>query len=196
MRTVKARRARIHLIKPVGGRRRNAEVDSVWEVTPGIFADPITYVLECKYGLVRKRDVDDFFEVLRWSKDFGVDSPEGRQIRQGVIGTFAGSSFDPRENVKMKDETTVTLTRYAKRMNIQLLRATDFNQKLWDRGFPKSVTVQKICRASKDEENAKELLDSMWDNPNKSQNILQDIIQKNKDIFDFEKMLVETGRMQ
>jgi hypothetical protein len=63
------RRITIHLIKPVGGRRNNAEVDRVWEVTPGIFANPITYVLECKWGLIQKRSLDDFFEILRWSKE-------------------------------------------------------------------------------------------------------------------------------
>jgi hypothetical protein len=41
-------RITLHLIKPVGGRRQNAEVDRVWTVTPGVFAQPITYVLECK----------------------------------------------------------------------------------------------------------------------------------------------------
>jgi hypothetical protein len=42
------RRITIHLLKGVGGRRRNAEVDRVWEVTPGVFAPQITYVLSCK----------------------------------------------------------------------------------------------------------------------------------------------------
>ena len=46
------KRITLHLIKSVGGRRRSAEVDRVWEVTPSIFAPPITYVLSCKWGLV------------------------------------------------------------------------------------------------------------------------------------------------
>lgn len=75
------KRITIHLLKPVGKRRRSAEVDRVWEVTPGIFSKPIIYVLECKWGLVRKRDVDNFFEVLRWSKEFGIDTPKGRQVK-------------------------------------------------------------------------------------------------------------------
>jgi hypothetical protein len=29
--------------------------------------------------------MDDFLEVLRWSKVFGVDTPEGREIKQGVV---------------------------------------------------------------------------------------------------------------
>lgn len=71
------RRITIHLMKPVGGRKHNAEVDRVWEATPGPLLNATTYVLECKWGLIRKRDVDDFLNVLRWSKEFGADTPEG-----------------------------------------------------------------------------------------------------------------------
>ncbi len=66
------RRIALHLIKSVGGRRQNAEVDRVWTVTPSIFAQPITYVLECKWGLVRKEDVDDFLNVLSGAKILGL----------------------------------------------------------------------------------------------------------------------------
>jgi hypothetical protein len=90
------RRITIHLIKPVGGRRQNAEVDRVWEVTPGIFAQPITYILECKWGLIQKKYLDDFFNVLKWSKEFGVDTPDGRQIKQGIVGVLAGSHLTPK----------------------------------------------------------------------------------------------------
>ena len=41
------RRITLHLIRGVGGRRRNAEVDRVWEVTPGVFSPTITNVLSC-----------------------------------------------------------------------------------------------------------------------------------------------------
>jgi hypothetical protein len=57
------RRITLHLIKGVGGRRTMAEVDRVWDVTPGVFAPEITYVLSCKFKLVRKQDIDDFFEL-------------------------------------------------------------------------------------------------------------------------------------
>jgi hypothetical protein len=43
---------------------------------------------------------------LRWSKEFGVDTPDGRQVRQGVLGVFAVSAFNPHENVRLKDEST------------------------------------------------------------------------------------------
>lgn len=185
---IDSRRITIHLMKPVGGRRQNAEVDRVWEVTPGVFAQPITYVLECKWGLVKKKYVDDFFEVLRWSKEFGVDTPEGRQVRQGVLGVFAASSFDPKESVLINDQT-LSLPSYAARMNIQLLKAADFNQKLRDRGVDENVTVQSICRVSKDENQVREMLEAVWKEVTKAQTILIKTASENEKMFAFEKML-------
>jgi hypothetical protein len=187
-----SRRITIHLIKSVGGRRNNAEVDRIWEVTPGIFAQPINYILECKWGLVQKKFIDDFFEVLRWSKEFGVDTSEGRQIKQGIVGVFAGSAFNPKESVKLKDESVISLATYAARMNIQLLKAADFNEKLRERGVPKEITVQRVCRTSKDEKEVREILEAMWDTPEKSDEILAKAIEKNADVYDFEKMLEKT----
>jgi len=51
------------------------------------------------------KHVDDFLEVLRWSKEFGVDTPDGREIKQGVIGVFAASAFNPKETVQLKDDS-------------------------------------------------------------------------------------------
>jgi len=187
--TMEPRRITIHLIKPVGGRKYNAEVDRVWEVTPGPLLKPSTYVLECKWGLVKKKDVDDFFNVLAWSKEFGADTPEGRQIKQGIVGVFAGSAFDPKENMRLKDNTEISLSAYAARMNIQLLKASDFNEKLRERGVPKDVTVQRICRYAKDEGEVKEVLDTMWENSDKSKEILAKTAEKNMEVYDFEEML-------
>jgi len=145
------RRITLHLIKGVGGRRRAAGVDRVWEVTPGVFAPPVTYVLSCKWGLVSRAHVDDFLEVLRWSKGFGVDTPDGHDVKQGVVGVFAASTFNPRETVQLKDGTKISLTQYASRGNLQLITAADFNKMLREKGCPKEATVQKICRASRDE---------------------------------------------
>jgi hypothetical protein len=183
------RRITIHLIKSVGGRRYNAEVDRVWEVTPGPLLQPTTYVLECKWGLVKKRHIDDFFDVLRWSKEFGADSPEGREIKQGVTGVFAGSSFDPKESVRLKDETVISLASYAARMNIQLLKAADFNQKLRERGISKVVTVQKICRYARDEKGVRVILEQAWEKPEQAEKILAKVTEKNADVYEFEKML-------
>jgi DNA-binding HxlR family transcriptional regulator len=182
------RRITLHLIKSVGGRINKAEVDRVWTVTPSIFAQPITYILECKWGLVSKRDVDDFLEVLKWSSEFGVDTTEGRQVKQGVIGVFAGSAFNPREKVKLKNETTVNLPSYAAMMNIQLLKASDFNQKLKERGCMKA-TVQKICKYAKDENEVREILEAIWKEPEKDAEILSEVVSKNKEVYEFEKEL-------
>ena len=191
-----SRRITLHLLRGVGGRRMNAEVDRVWEVTPGIFAPPITYVLSCKWGLVSKEHVDDFLDVLRWSKDFGVDTQDGRQVKQGVVGVFAGGAFNPKETVRLKDEMVISLPAYAARMNIQLLKAADFNQKLHEKGCPKKVTVQKICRIAKDEDEVREILDAIWKNPEKGEEILFKALEGNKDIYGFEKMMEETSPLK
>lgn len=184
-----SRRITIHLIKSVGGRRRNAEVDRVWEVTPGIFSPSITYVLSCKWGLVFKRDVDDFFDVLRWSKEFGVNTPNGREIKQGVVGVFAGSAFNPKENIRLKDDCTISLALYAARMNIQLLKAADFNSKLHQRGCPIKVSVQKICKIAKNEKQVREILENIWKNPKKSEQTFATTTKKNEAVYEFEKLL-------
>lgn len=183
------KRITLHLLKSVGGRRQNAEVDRVWSVTPGIFAQPITYVLECKWGLVRKDDVDDFLNVLRWSKEFGVDTPDGRQVKQGIVGVFAGSAFNPKESVRLKDETEISLATYAARINIQLLKASDFNEKLRERGVNEKTTVQQICRVSKDENEVREILEKVWKEPAKVEDLIAMTSQENAKLFEFEKVL-------
>lgn len=189
MKGMDSRRITIHLLKGVGGRRNNAEVDRVWEVTPGLFTQPVTYVLECKWGLVNKRHVDDFFEVLKWSKDFGADTPDGRSIKQGVNGIFAASSFNPNEKVHMKDGAEVSLASYAQRMNIQLLKASDFNKKLHDKGCPSEVSVQSICKVASKEDEVSEMLTEIWDDPSRSKDVLDRIRVKNIGIYEFEEKL-------
>jgi len=186
-----SRRITIYLIRSVRGRIRNAEVDRVWEVTPSVFSPSVTYVLSCKWGLVCKRDVDDFFDVLRWSKEFGVNTPEGREIKQGVVGVFAGSAFNPNEKIRMKDDCTISLTSYAARRNIQLLKAADFNSKLHERGCSSKVSVQKVCKIAKDEKQVREILENIWNNSGKSEQILETTIEKNKEVYEFEKLLEE-----
>ncbi len=187
------RRITIHLIKPVKGRKMNAEVDRVWEVTPGPLLKPTIYVLECKYGLIRKEDIDDFFEVLRWSKEFGVDTPEGRRVKQGVIGVFAGKAFNPKERVRLKDETFISLPEYAARMNIQLLKAPDFNQRLYERGCSRRITVQKICKYARGEDQVRNVLSYIWEKPKKAEEVLRKIIEENKDLYKFEEMLEKSN---
>jgi hypothetical protein len=183
------RRITLHLIKGVGGRRQNAEVDRVWSVTPGLLLQPSTYVLECKWGMVTKNEIDDFLEVLRWSIDFGVDTTDGRRIKQGVIGVFAGGVFDPKEKVRIKGEV-IDLPTYAGRMNIQLLKAADLNKRLRDRGC--KISVEKVCKIAADEKDVREALDSIWENPRNVEEALSRLAEKNKELYDFERMLEES----
>jgi DNA-binding Lrp family transcriptional regulator len=183
------RRITIHLFKNVRGRRRNAEVDRVWDVTPGIFSPSITYVLSCKWGIVFKRDIDDFFDVLRWSKEFGVNTPNGREIKQSIVGVFAGSAFNPNEKMQLKDGDTVSLASYAARMNVQLLKTSDFNDKLHQRGCPLNVSVQKICKAARDEKQVREILEYLWKAPKKSEQVLLTTSENNREVYELEKLL-------
>jgi len=183
------RRITLHLLKGVGGRRRAAEVDRVWEVTPGVFAPAITYVLSCKWGLVSRAHVDDFLEVLRWSKSFGVDTPDGRDVKQGVVGVFAASAFKPSEKVQLKDGTRIKLTQYTSRRNLQLITSADFNKMLREKGCPKEATVQKICRAARDETQVRETLDRFWEKPGEATETLGRLRRDNEDLYRFEEKL-------
>jgi len=183
------RRITIYLVKSVRGRIRNAEVDRVWEVTPSVFSPSITYVLSCKWGLIYKRDIDDFFDILRWSKEFGCNTPEGREIKQGTVGVFAGSAFNPNENIRIKEDCTISLGAYAARMNIQLLKAVDFNSRLHKRGCPTATSVQKICKIAKNEKEVREILENLWKKPKNSEQIIAKSIEYNKAVYEFEKLL-------
>ena len=145
------RRITVHLIKPVReGTRNKGEFDRVWDVQPSPFSPRITYVLECKYGIIRKRDVDIFFEKMRWSKEFGANTENGRVLRQG---------------------------------------SADLNERLHKHGVPTSVSVQKICRYCKDEKEVEQVLNAIWDNPTKAEDILKEVLERNQEIFEFERQL-------
>lgn len=53
--------------------------------------------------------------------------------------------------------------------------------------MPREVTVQKICRVCKDEEDARRALDKIWDHPLKATAVLADILSENQYVFEFEK---------
>jgi len=149
----------------------------------------VTYVLSCKWGLVTKAHVDDFLDVLHWSKEFGVDTPDGREIKQGVVGVFAAGAFKPNENVVFKDGSTISLTQYAARRNLQLITAADFNKMLRGKGCLREATVQKICRAARDEAQVRETLDAFWDKPKKATEALGRLRRDNEDLYRFEEKL-------
>ncbi len=183
------RRITTHLIRSVGDRRTNAELDRVWEVSPGPLQSPITFCLECKSSLVTKRTLDEFQNILRYSMDFGVDTPDGRAMRNGVVGVFAGGTFDPKERIRLKDGGILTLSQYAARCNIQLIRTSDLNEKLVQRGIDHQITVQRICRDCRNEEEVKEVLDAIWDSPKDAAFVLNKIASKNRPVFELEHKL-------
>jgi hypothetical protein len=182
------KRITIHLIKSVGDRRLNAEVDRVWEIVTSPFSEPLTYVLSCKWGLVRKRHVDDFFNVLRWSKEFGVDAAEGRQIKQGVMGIFAANAFS-NDTIRLRNDHTLSLPAYTKTMNIEIYKASDFNAKLHERGCDKKITVQRICKLARDENEVRKVLNTVWTSPNQATKAMSDLAASNQEIYQFEKKL-------
>jgi hypothetical protein len=184
------RRITLKLLKPVGERKLFAEVDRVWTIRPSPISQPITYVLECKWGLVRRKDLEGFLNVLKWSYDFGVDTPEGRTIKHGVIGIFAGTAFNPEEKVTTGNES-ISLAQYAARVNIQLLKAADLNEMLHAKGVEKRVTVQKICTRARNEGEVRETLARVWDNPTASKDLLDQLAANNAAMFEFEKTLEE-----
>ena len=181
------RRITIHLIKPVAGRQQSAELDRVWFVKPDIFSNKIMYILECKWGVVRKRHIDDLVEILKWSKEFGVDGPDGRTIKNGVVVLFAASSFS-NEKVKLGDKE-LSLAEYAALLNITLLKTADFNKMLHEHGASTRVSIQKIAKFCKNEEEVKETLDKIWSNPKKAEDILQEVAQRNFALFEFERKI-------
>jgi hypothetical protein len=188
------RRITLKLLRPIGERKLFAEVDRVWTICPSPISQPITYVLECKWGLVRRRDLEGFLNVLKWSYDFGVDTPEGRTIKQGIIGIFAGTAFNPEEKIAIGNES-ISLAQYAARMNIQLLKAADLNEMLHSRGMEKHVTVQKICTRARNEAEVREVLAQIWDNSAISRELLDQLAIKNTVLFEFEKTLEQNKNL-
>jgi hypothetical protein len=187
------RRITLKLLKPIGERKLFAEVDRVWTIRPSPISQPVTYVLECKWGLVRRKDLEGFLNVLKWSYDFGVDTSEGRAIKQGVIGIFAGTAFNPEEKITVGNESMST-AQYAARMNIQLLKAADLNEMFHNRGVEKPVTVQKICTRSRNEGEVREVLDKIWSEPKDAQESIDLLVTKNASLFEFERQLETTEK--
>ncbi len=117
-----------------------------------------------------------------------MDTPEGRAIKQGVIGIFSGTAFNPEEKITIGNDC-LSLAQYAARMNIQLLKAADLNEMLHTRGVEKQVTVQKVCTRARDEAEVREALAEIWDKPTKSKELLDQLAFKNVALFEFEKAL-------
>jgi hypothetical protein len=182
------RRITLKLVRPTGERKLFAEVDRVWTIQPSPISQPVTYVLECKWGLVRKESLEDFLNVLKWSMDFGFDSQQGRMIKQGVIGIFAGTAFNPKDKVKVGSEV-LSVAQYAARMSIQLLKASDLNEILHKREVHKSVTVQKTYTRARNEGEVREILGMIWNQPKDAQELIGQLVSRNANVFEFEREL-------
>lgn len=145
-------------------------------------------MLEYKWGIVTKKTLDDFLEVLKWSTDFGVDTENGRDLKKSVVPVFAAGTFNPKEKLVVNGER-VTLSQYANRLNIRLLRTADFNVKLHERGIEKTVTVQKICQACGNEQQVRTTLDGLWSSPVDFKREIDALMQQNSVLFEFENRL-------
>ena len=133
--------------------------------------------------------------VLKWSRDFGVDSQHGRMINQGVIGIFAGTAFNPKDKVKVGAEV-LSVAQYAARMSIQLLKASDLNEMLHKRGVHKSVTVQKICTRARNEGEIREILGKIWNEPKDARELINQLVSKNASVFEFERGLETVSKRE
>lgn len=109
-------------------------------------------------------------------------------MKQGVTGVFAGTAFKPDERVIVGGQA-MSLASYANRMNVNLLKAADFNERLREHGCKLSVTVQSICKAARDEKEVREILESIWHKPVNAEVIMTNTIKRNKEMYDFERML-------
>ncbi len=78
-------------------------------------------------------------------------------------------------------------------MNIQLIKAADLNKRLHDRGIETYVTLQKVCRLSKDEKEVRETLRKIWNQPHKSREMLDILTTQNSELYNFEKHLEDTS---
>lgn len=83
----------------------------------------------------------------------------------------------------------ISLAQYANRMNIKLLRPVDLNEELRERDVDKKVSVQKIYRIFKDERQVREVLDQLWNQSKKAQEILIETSDQNNNVFEFEKVI-------
>jgi hypothetical protein len=60
---------------------------------------------------------------------------------------------------------------------------------LRDKGCPKEATVQKVCRAARDEAQVREALDAFWGKPSDATAALGALRRGNQDLYRFEEML-------
>jgi hypothetical protein len=112
-----------------------------------------------------------------------------------VTGVFAGSVFKANEKILVNDQP-ISLAAYANRLNISLLKAADFNEKLHEHGCKPGLSIQKICSAARDEKEVRELLERVWQQPTQASSILGEVLRKNEELYCFEKMLSQPSAVR
>jgi len=85
----------------------------------------------------------------------------------------------------------MSLASYANRLNISLMKAADFNEKLREHSCKPNVTIQRICNASRNEMEVRETLEAIWRKPDEVEKILTDVVERNESLYHFERMLEE-----
>lgn len=66
-----------------------------------------------------------------------------------------------------------------------------FHTKLREHGVDKKVTVQKICRVSRDEKDVRRVLDEIWQRYMKASEAMIQTMVVNTGVFEFEKKLCD-----
>jgi hypothetical protein len=180
----------LHLIKPVRRRKKSAEIDGVWESRePALLCnnEEITNLLEVKFNLIRRDDVEDLLDIARFSKEFGADDRHGRVIRNGVVLWMAGAAIDNKASILVGNDY-LTVASFASRLGIKFIPVSQINEQLQRRGWEKA-SVKAICRVAKDAHEAMEMLDQIWGRPKKAKEILARYAEQNESILEQEHML-------
>jgi len=180
----------LHLIKPVRRRKKSAEIDGVWESRePALLCnnEQVTNLIEVKFNLIRRDDVEDFLDIARFSKEFGADDRHGRVIRNGVVLWMAGAAIDNKASILVGNDY-LTVASYASRLGIKFIPVSQINEQLQRRGWEKA-SVKAICRVAKDAYEAMDILDQIWAHPKEAKGIISKHTEQNKAILEQERML-------
>jgi len=180
----------LHLIKPVRRRKKSAEIDGVWESRePAVLCnnEEVTNLLEVKFNLIRRDDVEDLLDIARFSKEFGADDRHGRVIRNGVVLWMAGAAIDNKASILVGNDY-LTVASFASRLGIKFIPVSQINEQLQRHGWEKA-SVKAICRVAKDAHEAMGTLDEIWAHPKKAKEILAKYAEQNKSILEQERML-------
>jgi hypothetical protein len=107
-------------------RKKSAEIDGVWESREAALLcnnEEVTNLLEVKFNLVRRDDVEDFLDIARFSKEFGADDRHGRVIRNGVVLWMAGAAIDNKASILVGNDY-LTVASFASRLGIKFIRVS------------------------------------------------------------------------